>query len=129
MTTHTFPSLSAELAHRVDEFESALAADPDTDFARFLPAPGHPLYPAVLGELVRVDQEHAWSHGRPRRLAGAFQSLLNKRSAEVDLLAGSETFCDMMSAAEAHQVEVVSHDGRPDGPDVLRDPQDRVVLA
>jgi serine/threonine protein kinase/Tfp pilus assembly protein PilF len=68
MITPTFPSLSAELAHRVDAFEAALAADPDTDFTRFLPPPGHPLYPAVLGELIRVDQEHAWAHGRPRRL-------------------------------------------------------------
>jgi serine/threonine protein kinase/tetratricopeptide (TPR) repeat protein len=68
VTTNTFTSLSVELAHRVDAFESALAADPDTDFARFLPPTGHPLYPAVLGELVRVDQEHAWGRGRPRRL-------------------------------------------------------------
>jgi serine/threonine protein kinase/Flp pilus assembly protein TadD len=69
VTAHTFPSLSAELAHRVDAFESAQAADPDADFAPFLPPAGHPLFPAVLGELIRVDQEHAWARGRPRRLS------------------------------------------------------------
>src|SRR5262245_39166246 len=69
MITQSPPSLTAQLAHQVDAFESALAADPATDYARFLPPPGHPLYPAALGELIRVDQEHAWSRGRARRLS------------------------------------------------------------
>src|SRR5438874_2080528 len=69
MIAPTFPSLSAELAHRVDAFESALATDPDADLARFLPGANHPLHPAVLGELIRVDQEHAWDRGRPKPLS------------------------------------------------------------
>ena len=63
------PSMSAELAHRVEAFEAALGVDPGADFARHLPAPGHPLYPAVLGELVRIDLEHAWTRGRRKRVA------------------------------------------------------------
>lgn len=62
-------SLSAELAHRVDAFESALEVDPDADFARHLPPVGHPLHLAVLGELVRIDLEHGWTRGRPKRVA------------------------------------------------------------
>src|SRR5436305_10848147 len=69
MIAPTFPSLSAELAHRVDAFESALATDPDADLAGFLPDANHPLHPAVLGELIRVDHEHAWDRGRPKPLA------------------------------------------------------------
>ncbi|MDY3561798.1 tetratricopeptide repeat protein [Gemmata sp. JC673] len=62
-------SLSAELAHRVEAFELALETDPRADFARQLPAVDHPLYLAVLGELVRVDLELAWARGRPKRVA------------------------------------------------------------
>ena len=46
------PSLSVELAHRVEAFELALEVQPDVDLARYLPPPGHPLYLAVLGELI-----------------------------------------------------------------------------
>ncbi|AMV24726.1 Serine/threonine-protein kinase PrkC [Gemmata sp. SH-PL17] len=68
-TAAAVPSMSAELAHRVDAFEAALETDPGADFALYLPAPGHPLYPAVLGELVRIDLEHAWTRGRRKRVA------------------------------------------------------------
>src|SRR5690242_2820856 len=67
--TYAHPSLSAELAHRVEAFEAALAADPEADPGRFLPPPGHPLCVPVLGELVRVHLEHGWARGRPTRLA------------------------------------------------------------
>ncbi|HEY1186784.1 MAG TPA: protein kinase, partial [Gemmata sp.] len=33
------------------------------------PPAEHPLYLAVLGELVRIDLEHAWTRGRPKRVA------------------------------------------------------------
>src|SRR6478672_9778412 len=65
----TFKSLSTELAHRVDAFEVALAADPSADFAPFVPEPTHPLYLPLLGELIRIDLERSWSDGRGRRLA------------------------------------------------------------
>lgn len=65
--THA-PSLSADLANRVDAFESALAADPAADIAKFLPRPDHLLYLPLLAELVRIDMEHAWDRGRRARL-------------------------------------------------------------
>jgi serine/threonine protein kinase/Flp pilus assembly protein TadD len=68
VTPTPFASLSAELAHRVEAFEDALARDPAADFARFLPDHGHPLYRPLLGEYIRIDLEHAWTRGRPRRL-------------------------------------------------------------
>ena len=87
MNTQSPTSLTAQLAHRVEAFESALAADPAADFARFLPSPGHPLYPAALGELIRVDQENAWTSGRPRRL-GEYTSRFPAVLEQSALLAG-----------------------------------------
>ncbi len=63
------PSLSAELAHRVEAFELILDVHPNADLAPHLPAPGHPLYLAVLGELIRIDLERAWTGGRRKRVA------------------------------------------------------------
>lgn len=68
-TAHAVPSLSAELAHRVEAFEVVLEVHPGADLAPYLPPPGHPLHLAVLGELVRIDLEHAWGRGRPKRVA------------------------------------------------------------
>ncbi len=39
-----------------------------TELENFLPAPTHPLRPAVLRELVRVDLEYRWQRGCPRPL-------------------------------------------------------------
>ena len=55
IAAHPLP-LSAELAHRVESFEAALAADPDADPGAFLPPPSHPLHAPVLGELVRAHR-------------------------------------------------------------------------
>jgi eukaryotic-like serine/threonine-protein kinase len=52
----------------VDAYEEAQARDGRADLSAFLPDPDHPLYPAVLCELVRVDLEYGWTRGRPRRL-------------------------------------------------------------
>src|SRR5207253_4647075 len=62
-------SLSTDLAHQVEAFEGALADNPAADLAAFLPDHTHPLYLTALGELVRVDLEHAWSRNVPKRLA------------------------------------------------------------
>jgi serine/threonine protein kinase/tetratricopeptide (TPR) repeat protein len=62
-------SLSAELAHRVEAFEVLLEIHPEADLAPHLPATTHPLYHAVLGELIRIDLERAWVNGRQKRLA------------------------------------------------------------
>jgi serine/threonine protein kinase len=52
----------------VEGFESARAADPNADFAPFLPPSGHPLYIAVLEEMIRIDLEQHWLRGEPRWL-------------------------------------------------------------
>jgi serine/threonine protein kinase/Tfp pilus assembly protein PilF len=49
----------------VDAYELAQAREGPVDLAAFLPDPGHPLYPAVLCELVRIDLEFHWTRGRP----------------------------------------------------------------
>ena len=49
----------------VDAYEEAQARDGHADLAAFLPEPGHPLFEAVLCELVRVDLEYGWTRGRP----------------------------------------------------------------
>ncbi len=63
------PSMTADLAHRVEAFEVILEVHPDADFANHLLPAGHPLYLAVLGELVRIDLEHAWNRGRRKTVA------------------------------------------------------------
>jgi len=68
-TAHAISSLSAALAHRVEAFELVLEVSPDADLAHHLPPVEHPLYLAVLSELIRVDLEHAWNHGRRKRIA------------------------------------------------------------
>ncbi len=62
------PRTVADLAHRVDAFEDALARDSTADLAEFLPAPGDADYGPTLAELIRVDMERAWFAGRPQRL-------------------------------------------------------------
>src|SRR5437763_11872279 len=65
------PRPSAQWIEReryIEAFEAARTADPSTDLARFLPPPAHPLYVAVLEELVRIDLEQHWLRGEPRWL-------------------------------------------------------------
>ncbi len=57
-----------ELDDRVAAYEAVSARDAEADLEEFLPARSHPLYRAVLRELVRVDLERGWSCGRPRPL-------------------------------------------------------------
>ena len=45
------------------------ANDSQVDVADFLPDPGHPLYNAVLAELIRVDLEYGWQRGQPTPLS------------------------------------------------------------
>src|SRR4051794_27717703 len=52
----------------VRAFETAWARDGSADLAHLLPGPADPLYPEALRELVRVDLEFGWQHGRPRPL-------------------------------------------------------------
>ncbi|HYV37835.1 MAG TPA: hypothetical protein VE988_19275, partial [Gemmataceae bacterium] len=59
-----------ELDGFVAAFESARSADAQADLCAFLPEPNHPLYQEVLRELVRVDLELSWEHGRGNRLEG-----------------------------------------------------------
>lgn len=52
----------------VRSFEQAQERLGQTDLAQFLPPADHPLYPAVLRELVRVDLEYGWECGRARSI-------------------------------------------------------------
>jgi eukaryotic-like serine/threonine-protein kinase len=58
----------AELDVFVRAYEQAYMRDHRANFADFLPPPDHPLYAAVLSELVRVDLEYGWERGRPTSL-------------------------------------------------------------
>ena len=62
------PTAPAGLDAYVEAFESAPDRGGPADLARFLPDPCHPLYAAVLGELIRIDLEFSWRQGAPRRL-------------------------------------------------------------
>jgi serine/threonine protein kinase/tetratricopeptide (TPR) repeat protein len=53
----------------IDAFEEAQVRDGSAELADFLPDESHPLYAAVLRELVRVDLEYGWRRGTPRPLA------------------------------------------------------------
>jgi serine/threonine protein kinase/tetratricopeptide (TPR) repeat protein len=57
-----------ELDTFVAAYEAAQARDGEADLKAFLPDPAHPLYGAVLRELVRIDLEYSWARGRPRAL-------------------------------------------------------------
>src|SRR5213080_3882248 len=58
-----------ELEQFISDFESAQVHHGPTDLAAFLPEADHPLYSAVLAELIRVDLEYGWQRGLPRSLA------------------------------------------------------------
>jgi tetratricopeptide (TPR) repeat protein len=58
----------ADIDPFVEAYERHQARDGDADLAAFLPPPRHPLYLAVLRELVRADLEYGWGRGRPRRV-------------------------------------------------------------
>jgi hypothetical protein len=60
--------MTNELEDFVAAFESARAVSDDADLSAFLPSQGHPLYRAVLVELIRIDLEHGWRVGRHLRL-------------------------------------------------------------
>jgi hypothetical protein len=49
----------------IEAFETALARDGRAELTAFLPEAGHPLFDAVLAELIRIDLEHGWEHDRP----------------------------------------------------------------
>jgi serine/threonine protein kinase/Flp pilus assembly protein TadD len=57
-----------ELDQFIAAYEVAKAHDAAADWADFLPPRDHPLYAAVLRELVRIDLESGWDEGQPRRL-------------------------------------------------------------
>jgi serine/threonine protein kinase/predicted Zn-dependent protease len=53
----------------VTAFEEAWARQGGPDLEDFLPPRGHPLYRAVVRELVRIDLERRWTTGQPRALS------------------------------------------------------------
>src|SRR4051794_24488857 len=52
-----------EIDAYVAGYEAALAGTSAADLGSFLPDRAHPLFLAVLRELVRVDMEFAWERG------------------------------------------------------------------
>ena len=60
---------ACELDDFVAAYEAAQTRNGSVDLAAFLPSASHPLYREVLRELVCVDLEYGWTHGRPRKLA------------------------------------------------------------
>jgi serine/threonine protein kinase/predicted Zn-dependent protease len=63
-----------QLDQFVQAYEIAQARTGNTDLKTFLPERDHPLYAAVLCELVRVDLEYAWERGDRKRLDGYLAS-------------------------------------------------------
>lgn len=61
-------SHEAELFSFIEGYESAQARAGHADLADHLPPRQHPLYREVLLELVRVDLEYGWEHGRAQPL-------------------------------------------------------------
>jgi serine/threonine protein kinase/predicted Zn-dependent protease len=57
-----------ELDNFIQAYEAAQSRGEAGDLGAFLPEAGHPLYLAVLCELVRVELEFGWQQGRPRPL-------------------------------------------------------------
>jgi len=64
----------AELDVFVRAYELAHAHDKRAGIADFLPPPDHPLYFAVLRELVRVDLEYGWEGGCPKSVEHYLQA-------------------------------------------------------
>jgi serine/threonine protein kinase/lipoprotein NlpI len=52
----------------VEAYEAARAGGGQADLVDFAPTAEHPQYLTILCELVRVDLEYSWQHGRPNRL-------------------------------------------------------------
>jgi tetratricopeptide (TPR) repeat protein len=68
MVAHSNAPPWADIDPFVEAYERQQARDGHADLAAFLPPPRHPLYLAVLRELVRADLEYGWGRGRPRRV-------------------------------------------------------------
>jgi serine/threonine protein kinase/Flp pilus assembly protein TadD len=59
---------SIRLNDCIAQYERVQERDGQADLTDFLPPEGHPLYQAVLCELVRLDLEYGWQRGRPLTL-------------------------------------------------------------
>jgi serine/threonine protein kinase/tetratricopeptide (TPR) repeat protein len=68
MGLDTFNRRWLELDGFLAAYEAAQQRDRQADLAEFLPRPDHPLYQAVLCELIRLDLEYGWERGGPRPL-------------------------------------------------------------
>jgi hypothetical protein len=67
MGADTSPTLPGELEELIEAFETAQVRHGRADLAQFLPAPEHPFYLRMLGELTRIDLEYHWKRGHPKR--------------------------------------------------------------
>ncbi len=62
------PPAGPDVGAIVEQYEAALARGEQPEVADFAPEPGCPGRLDVLCELIRVDLEHRWASGQPRRL-------------------------------------------------------------
>jgi hypothetical protein len=67
MGNDPLPGLPPELEDLIEAFETAQARHGQADLDHYLPAPTHPLYLRVLGELTRIDLEYHWRRGLRKR--------------------------------------------------------------
>src|SRR3954465_14284692 len=76
----------------IEAFEAARAPAPPAAPAPFPPPPDHPLYVAVLEELIRIDLEQHWLRGEARWLEDYLRRFprLLEASASVRTLAFEE---------------------------------------
>ncbi len=62
------PTPDLELDAWIEPFEAAAASGSIPDLSEYLPDSLHPMYTAVLRELIRVDLEYAWACGEERHV-------------------------------------------------------------
>jgi hypothetical protein len=79
-----WPTLPGELEELIEAFETAQGRHGQADLGQFLPAPDHPFYLRMLGELTRIDLEYHWrrgTHKRPEDYRSLFPRLFEDREA------------------------------------------------
>jgi serine/threonine protein kinase len=78
-----------QLQDLADRFEAAWRGAEAVELEQFLPAPGHPLRPVALQELIKTDLEMRWRRGRGLRLEdylGKFPELGSARALPSQLV-------------------------------------------
>ena len=83
---HLPPDAAAAIDALVDAYEDARQRQGAAQLTDFLPPPNHPEYLAVAAELIRVDMEYSWEHGK-KATVESYQTLLPDVLADPGTLA------------------------------------------